>query len=137
MIYEVYDKPANVSYEKLDAIIYHACKELDIANEIMIEFDNLGGVAGNCDVEEDIIELTINNTSLVKGNELALTIFHELVHAKQILDGRLVQGEGLTPSSWCGIIYTCEYKKLPWEVEAYYMEKQLLESFHGSYEVPR
>lgn len=136
MIYEVYDKPADVSYEKLDAIIYHACKELDINAEIEIMFEDLHPVAGNCDVEDGVIELRINKKILRQGDELALTIFHELVHAKQILDGRLVQGDGLTPSSWCGIIYTCSYDKLPWEVEAYYMEKQLLESFNGSYKVP-
>lgn len=136
-MYEVYDKPKGLDYETLDAIVYHACSVLDIENDITITFDDMGPyIAGNCDVEDGVVELTINTKSLTTKNEIALTIFHELTHARQILDGRLVQGDGLTPSSWCGIIYTCSYDKLPWEVEAYYMEKRLLESFNGSYKVP-
>lgn len=131
MMYETYDKPADISFARLDRAIVHACKFLGLEDiYIVIEFEKMN-CAGNCDIEEGEISITLNSNIVRQGNELELTIFHELVHIKQILDGKLVIGEGSEPSTWCDIIYTCSYKDLPWEVEAYKLEEEMLESFNG------
>jgi len=131
MMYETYDKPPDISYERLDRAIVHGCKFLGLDDiHIVLDFEEMNG-AGNCDVEDGEISITLNKKILRYGSELELTIFHELVHVKQILEGKLVVGEGLTPSTWHDIIYTCSYDKLPWEIEAYRLEKEMMECFNG------
>lgn len=130
MMYEVYDKPKNVPYERLDRAVAYACDYLGLTDIfIEITFEKLGLTAGHCDIVDDVVEISVNRN--LEGRSLELTIFHELVHVKQILDGKLVIGEGLIPSSWGGIIYTCPYYELPWEVEAYTIEKQMEEAYDG------
>lgn len=130
-MYETIDKPKNVSYDQLDRAIDYACRYLGLEDTfIELTFETLGHVAGHCDVEDGTAEISINRR--LRGKTLELTIFHELVHIKQILDGKLVVGEGLSPSTWCGIIYTCPYDQLPWEVEAYKLEKLMMENYNGS-----
>lgn len=130
MMYETYNKPSHISYDRLDRAIVHACQYLGL-DDIFIEitFESLGITAGNCDVVDGVAEISLNRS--LRGKTLELTIFHEFVHIKQILDGKLIIGEGLTPSKWCDIIYTCSYDKLPWEIEAYRLEKEMMECFNG------
>lgn len=65
-------------------------------------------------------------------------IAHEMVHAKQMLEGRLVD-HGLQigtagdtqvlykAQTWEGEVYTnTPYEKQPWEIEAYKMEEQVM-----------
>lgn len=132
MIYELYDEPEWLTYGLMDDIILHANKLLNFPSGayFVIEFtDDVNG-CGDCDVVDNIVEINVNN--MLPKTEAMITIFHELVHAEQILKGKLVVGEGLTPSKWYDSIYKCTYEELPWEVEAYRLEKQLMESFNGN-----
>ena len=49
------------------------------------------GIAACIDYNEDeeVVELDIDKSIWKNPQELERTIFHELVHAKQIIDGRL------------------------------------------------
>ena len=131
MIYEMYDNPEWLTFDLLDSILMHAHDTLNFPEEsyFVIEFtDDING-DGNCDVEEGIVEINVNNK--LSQEDTIITLFHELVHAEQILRGKLVVGHGLTPSKWCDTIYRSTYEELPWEVEAFRLEKQLMESFNG------
>ena len=131
MIYEIYDNPEWLTFELLDSILIHADDTLNFpkTSYFVIEFTDDIESDGNCDAEDNIVEINVNNK--LSQEEAVITIFHELVHAEQILRGKLVIGEGLTPSKWYDTIYRSTYEELPWEVEAFRLEKQLMESFNG------
>ena len=68
----------------------------------------------------------------LSGPEVALILSHELIHLNQVHSGRLraVSGGGVL---WCGGVYTDtadlpyeEYRRLPWEVEAYGRQEWLM-----------
>lgn len=132
MMYYANNKPKQITFELIDAAINHAVDFLGL-QDVMIEidFEKLGNVAANVDYDEDenTIEIVFNKDLCGKGDEFERTLFHELVHAKQILDGRLELGN---PSKWMGIIYTCSYYELPWEKEAYALEEEMILSFKNS-----
>ena len=56
-------------------------------------------------------------------------IIHEMVHVAQYAKGRMVDlVRGLTTRRWCGKLIDEDkvpYRKLPWEEEAYRLEKEL------------
>ena len=62
--------------------------------------------------------------------EILQTIAHELVHVKQYAEGTLNFGKDLNHSIWKGKVYDekkISYWELPWEIEAYGMERCLYE----------
>lgn len=129
MMYSTSNKPRQISLDFMDSVISHAVKFLDIKNvEIEIDFKKLGNIAANVDFDEDenLVEICVNENLWRKEEEFERTIFHELVHVKQMIDGRL---DNSYPSKWCGIIYTCAYYDLPWEKEAYALEEKMMQSF--------
>lgn len=130
MMYYTNNKPTQIPLELLDAVIMHAVDCLHLANvTIEMNFKKLSdGTAALIDYNEDekVVELDIDQNIWKKPQELERTIFHELVHAKQIMDGRL---ELDYPSKWMGIIYTCSYHNLPWEKEAYFLEDLMMNTF--------
>lgn len=131
MIYELYDNPEWCTFELMDSILIHANHTLNFLKDsyFVIEFtDDVNG-DGNCDMEDNIVEINVNNK--LSKQDAIITIFHELVHAEQIMKGKLVVGDGLTPSKWYDTIYRSTYRELPWEVEAFKLEKQLMETFNG------
>lgn len=133
MIYEVYDNPEWLTFELLDSIMLHANDTLSFLKDsyFVIEFtDDIAG-DGNCDMENNIVEINVNN--MLSQKDTIITLFHELVHAEQIMKGKLIVGSGLTPSKWYDTIYRSTYKESPWEIEAFRLEKQLMESFNDSY----
>jgi hypothetical protein len=131
MIYEMYDNPDWLTFDVMDSIILHANKTLNFPDDVyfVIEFtDDING-DGNCDMEEGFVEINVNN--MLSKEDTITTIFHELVHAEQIVRGKLVVGHGMVPTKWYNTIYKSTYEELPWEVEAFRLEKQLMESFNG------
>lgn len=133
MIYEVENMPNTISYEMLDSVIVFACEYLGILYEtdMEIEFDDEleEYQCGSCDVEDGIAQLWLN--PLLNERELITTIFHEMVHIRQMLNGDLVAGEGREKSAWHGVKYDENYEDLPWEKEAFELEQIMVENFYA------
>ena len=131
MIYELYDNPDWLSFDLMDKIMTHAHNTLQFPQDsyFVFEFNDDVSGCGDCDVIDGIVEINVNPH--LSQKETIITLFHELVHAEQILKKRLIVGEGNQPSQWCNVIYTTTYEESPWEVEAYKLEKQLMRSFHA------
>lgn len=130
MMYSTINKPTQVDSEFIDSVITHAVNFLVLDElEIEIKFKKLGNVAANVyyDNSDQFVDMEVNKDLWRKKHEFERTIFHELVHVKQILEGRL---DPTYPSKWNGIIYTCSYYDLPWEKEAYALEDKMFESFY-------
>tara|TARA_B100001093_G_C26462714_1_gene857140 strand:- start:325 stop:720 length:396 start_codon:yes stop_codon:yes gene_type:complete len=89
---------------------------------INIELKNLKGYDGTClDLgnRDYVIEL---DKKLSLGDNFLTTIFHEMVHVKQYVRKELY--------SECNFYKTREeYINLPWEVEAYAKQEELLEQW--------
>ena len=131
MIYEIYDNPEWLSFDLMDRVMMHANETLQFPKDsyFVIEFTEDVSGCGDCDVVDGVVEININPN--ISRKETMVTLFHELVHAEQILKKRLIVGEGNTPSQWCNVIYTTTYEDSPWEIEAYKLEKQLMRTFNG------
>jgi len=131
MLYEVENIPESVTFEQLDSVISFTLNALDFDcdSQLVIEFDDTMEV-GQCGFfEYDEDELLISISHLLQGEEMLRTIIHELVHARQILTGQYVPGEGRKAGTWEGVTYDCDYMNLPWEKEAYALEETIYESY--------
>jgi hypothetical protein len=127
MIYEAINQPKKLETDLLDRAVLFACKYLKIDLDLVIEFETLSkGQYGFCDFDEDETIITLAKRLSVK--DAIRTLFHELVHVKQHVDGRLERGY-----IWCGRVYECDYTELPWEIEAYDLEEKMMEQFYGSH----
>ena len=129
MMYYTNNKPTKIPYELIDRVITHGVNFLGIKDvAVEISFRRLGGVAANVDFfeEENTIDMQVDSEIWRYKDEFERTIFHELVHAKQIMDGRL---NIEYPSKWYGVEYNCDYLDLPWEKEAYALEEEMMKSF--------
>lgn len=121
-----------LSQDRLDEIFVFADDYLTLPENayITLRFVDLGEVAGYCDeedLEEGMIAIEINS-GIDTEEELVRTIFHEMVHCRQILEGSLVQGN---PSTWKGIEFDGPYGELPWEIEAYKLEGDMVNEFYA------
>ena len=122
----------------IDAVEF-ACDSLDLFSfrgmhlAVILSPDLPQHVTGYCNgIDDDEAEIELS--SHLKPRELIATIFHELVHVKQILEGYLVQGECGDPTTWKGVPYINEpYDTRPWEIQAHELETHLLEKYY----VPR
>jgi hypothetical protein len=122
---------APLSEERLDQVFAFAESYLSIPESayVTLRFVSLDGVSGYCeeeDAEEGMVIIEIDK-GLISEEDIITTIFHEMVHCRQILDGSLVQGN---PSSWKGVEYDGNYHELPWEVEAYAIEGDMVREFY-------
>ena len=120
-----------IPIEELDQMVSFAASYLEIDEDawITINFsddmdENVCGFCDEVEINEKWIEIEVNAKLSVE--ELKTTIFHEMVHCQQILEGRLVQG---SPSTWDGITYDQNYFELPWEVEAYELERKMVAGY--------
>lgn len=86
--------------------------------EIDVEFVNTPG--GGCiDMEDGCFTIEVNKRLVIKS--IIKTVLHEMIHVQQYAEGRLTQTE------WMGKPHPkLPYKELPWEVEAFKMEKELV-----------
>jgi len=125
MIYEVVNQPKRIETVLLDSAVSFACSYLQLNVDFVIEFETLKKhQCGFCDYDEDEVIVTI--AKRLSQKDIIRTLFHELVHVKQYIDGRLDHGY-----KWFGIVYEDDYDKLPWEIEAYKLEEKMMESFYG------
>jgi len=131
-MYTVYGKPRKISTELLDRALVFASEFLDLDTDLDIDFEDEfdKGKCGYCDIDDGHITVFINPKMTKK--EIVATLFHELVHARQIVRKELVPQDGL-PSKWMGRIFRdhfeMPYEELPWEKEAYHLEDQMMRSF--------
>jgi hypothetical protein len=124
MIYEVEKCPERIPLDLLDRAVLFATRFLDIeCKNLVIEFKRLKKhQRGFCDYDDE--EVTITISSGLSCNESMTTLFHEMVHVKQHMDGRLKNGY-----IWLGKTYDCSYDELPWEQEAYQLENEMIKDF--------
>lgn len=129
MYYVTYDKPRKISEELLDRAILFASEFLDMDETIEIDFGDEfeDDRCGYCDYDEDGVTIFINPK--MKKSQIIITLFHEMVHARQFVLGQLVPGEGRKPSRWMGEEYDVPYLESPWESEAYELEVVMWDIF--------
>lgn len=136
MFYEVENCPESVSFEQLDSVIAFTLDALDfdVDATLIITFDDdlEANQCGYFEYDEDEGELYISISHTLRGEEMIRTIMHELVHARQILTGEYVPGEGNIPGTWNDVMYTCDYMDLPWEKEAYALEEIIYAQYIGN-----
>ena len=101
-------------------------REIFIAIEFSKKLENAGECVGDRNYADITIAKEIDGVK-VPSREIALTLAHELIHAKQYIKGQV------SPSKpeWKGINYSnVSYRGSPWEKEAYLMEDKLVEMFY-------
>ena len=90
--------------------------------------------AGLCTGDTEYVQITLSknfsfecgDTSNYCDQEIASNLAHELVHARQFINGEINE----TDYVWKGVDYrSSDYADTPWEVEAYAMEKVLVDLF--------
>jgi hypothetical protein len=125
MIYEAYNQPKKLATALLDRAVAFACEYLQLDVDIDIKFENLPiSQFGYCDYDED--EMIIIISKRLSKKEILQTLFHEFVHVKQYIDGRLESG---SPQKWMGIPVDADYKNRPWEIEAFVLEEKMMKEF--------
>lgn len=134
MTYEVSNIPKRLDEELFHRAVFHAVEFLDIDDvDFEIVFDSIGKErCGYVDFEEadeynDEQEVVVYIAKRLSVKEILRTIFHELVHVKQYIAGELTsEGEIMR---WNGTVYIGAYELLPWEVEAFALEEEMMNSF--------
>ena len=121
--------------EQLNIDLYEGFVDVDFVEKCV------GGAAGYADGDTDIVNVEIafyDNGGEIPTYLLKKHIAHEFIHAQQLLSGRLVH-KGLKLNKkddkisyvveWEGVDhYDVSYQDQPWEIEAYSMENDVMES---------
>ncbi len=111
-------------------------KEIVIEVKKKLENDSYGICYGDEDAVEIHLALTQWDRPLSREDKLS-TLGHELVHARQYLMGDLKNSSGDSGEEW-GIwkgntyLWTDNSDELPWEQEAYKLEKEIYEYVAGT-----
>ena len=108
--------------------------------------EELGRFAGVVDGDEDQVDISIAETfngERIGDRQIKINIAHEMIHAVQILTGRLIHSGlclegGIMSYKW--IFDGEEYQNLiysdqPWENEAYEYEKEIYEAIQSGRKV--
>lgn len=97
---------------------------------------NYGELADGSYAEVDVIddeykEFSIEISPKARGKNILSSVGHEMVHVKQYIRGEMKFTSNLNKTRWRGKVYDerklGSYWRHPWEIEAYGMEKCLLE----------
>ena len=118
--------PKKITEDELYELVLFGSDFLKIEPaEIHLIFGGLeSGIDGMADYEEGICYIHIRSN--IPKKELAPTIFHEMVHLKQMLDGRFTSDDN--DWFWKGKKVENIYDlKSPWEREARKLEKLMIE----------
>lgn len=127
MIYEIANKPKRIETVLLDTAVSFACSYLKLNSDFVLEFETLPKhQCGFCDYDGEFDETIITIAKRLSQKDIIRTLFHELVHMKQYVDGRLDHG-----CKWFGVVYEGDYNKLPWEIEAYELEEKMMCAFYS------
>lgn len=129
MLYEVVNKPKKVDYGLLDSLLSFSSDFLSLEEDIylILEFNSNiePHIHGYCLYDHDEIHIEVNSRLTIE--EMVVALFHELIHVKQYESGDLMY-DGKS-SFWKGSLVECDYKFLPWEEEAYRIEKEMMEKY--------
>jgi hypothetical protein len=125
MYYTAYAKPKIITNKLMDKVVVFACDFLDLDVDLEIEFEGVEN-GGYVDFEEgEDIVVGINPDQ--SKNELIRTIFHEMVHVKQYVEGDLSHEN--SDNLWKGEVVDVPYMDRPWEKEAYEQEEAMWHIF--------
>ena len=128
MYYTTTNQPKHIKTSLLDRCISFACEYLHLDVDFEIYFERLDQFqCGFCSYEEDEILIVVSKT--LSENDVIRTIFHEMVHIKQYVEGRLEVG---SPQRWLGKVYDWDYENMPWEVEAFDLEQKMVDIYSES-----
>ncbi len=96
--------------------------------DIWIDLNKINDAEGYC-LQIDNREFEIDIDRRLKGEDLLTTVFHEMVHVKQA-----VRKEHPINSI---ISYSTheEYINLPWEIEAYRVQEEILEEWKKNHSI--
>jgi len=143
------DVSESPSYE-MSTYVHKVAELLGISNlpgYVELEFvEDLGKFAGLVDGDEDQVDISIAKVfdgERVDEEQMKINIAHEMVHAVQILTGRLIHTglslqEGIFSYKWIfdGEEYqNLSYNDQPWENEAYDYEKEIYQAVESGREV--
>ena len=124
-----------LTYHNIDRALRIGCAYLNINPlDVIVDIyrDSSDDAVGYCSGDADEAHIAINQST--KGNDWVEILAHELVHAKQYLEGELEDG-GPMVHYWQGnkIVTVKElfdydaYRQLPWEREAFSKQKEIME----------
>ena len=123
--------------------LYLGLDKFDTWFELAVVKDCDRGAGGYCHGDDNDIEIEIarnDRCGKIPMEDLMVNIAHEMIHAQQIAEGRLVndgfclRGEGDEQSlayahTWEGEkFYNLPYSDQPWELEAYSREREVYEA---------
>jgi hypothetical protein len=132
MFYGIQGQPDNLNISLVERALNHAMNAFEFRDNLIVidfeeEFEH--GQCGFADYDGDEYIVYLNPE--LNEEQFLRTLFHELCHIHQYISGRLVH-DGMN-SIWDGVLYTCEYSKLPWEIDAYKWEDKLFGEFNDEY----
>jgi hypothetical protein len=133
----------NAEYENYISAVGAVLNIFDSTTEVELEFSNKldADAGGYC--SGDLEQIDIEIATHVQGEALSVetiqrNIAHEMIHAQQIITGRLEDlglqllqsGDAQTlvkVSIWDGETYTnTKYEDQPWEIDAYAREEEVM-----------
>lgn len=126
MIYYIEDTV--LSEIELDQALSFAQYFLGLSDDILLNIKYFSGDEkswGYCDQEDDNMEFTIEINKSITKEEMIETLFHELVHVRQISTGQY----NIDEKTWDGVKYDCEYADRPWEIEAFSLQSKIYNEF--------
>ena len=135
-MYYVYNPHPLINDQEFDSLMAFCFDFLEIDTNpafdmIVFDFDHVSNPPStgyfDYDVDEKELQITIDKS--LNKDEMIRTIFHEMVHLSQFLNGLYIPGHDDIGGSWNNIIYTCQYKDLPWEQDAYHKEDLMYRTY--------
>lgn len=130
MLYFVNKLPKRLGVlEDLDAMVLFAHEYLNLPKELELEINFDYSLpkqrAGEADYFDGVASIVLNGR--VAKRDFAATVFHEMVHIKQMLHNELTLDNG--QARWKGKAYIGYYYSLPWEEEAFRLEQDMMKIF--------
>ena len=132
MIYFIDSLPKRLkSFGEFDGAISFAYEYLNLPYDLELDIEFSGDMSdntqGEADYEYNTATITLNKK--IKKVELIPTLFHEMVHIKQMLDGDLIVGIGNERTKWKGEHFQGDYYDYPWEVDAFQHEENMVKLY--------
>ena len=121
---QVRGKGKGYEYHLVHEYLCNLQKELNIhrlrSKWVTVKFvKSVDGNMGDCIGDTDEVDIRIDKT--MSWNDQMVTLAHEMVHAEQMLRGKLADG-----MRWRNRNYEkCRYEYQPWEVSAHLLEDKL------------
>ena len=130
MIYFVGKLPKRFESFDFDRVVLFAHEFLELPENLELEIEFVAlpkNMQGEADYEDELATIALN--SRIKKSELIPTIFHEMVHIKQIINKDLIIGVGNKRTKCKGKHFQGDYYDFPWEVEAFKLEEDMMKLF--------